>query len=87
MGLGIVCSSVELYAAFPIYKAFFANLLGCLCMGIFSQLKSRFEKKLKFSKVKISKLSNLRNLNKVLTVKSGSDDWFLWVLDHLLGLE
>ena len=40
MGLGMAVSGVESYAAFPIYSAFFANLIGCLFMGLFTGLKA-----------------------------------------------
>ena len=39
-GLGLATSSVESYGALPIYTAFFANLVGCWCIGLFAQLKS-----------------------------------------------
>jgi len=39
MGLGLATGAVESFGAFPIYTAFFANLLGCLCIGLFSQLR------------------------------------------------
>merc|ERR1711990_531118 len=39
LGIDILCSPIEDYGAFPIYKSFFSNLVGCFFIGLFSSLK------------------------------------------------